>query len=248
MKYFDEFTKIRNNLYIIRNKHKNIVFVSETTLNGEVFKVETINNFYSKLFNISGDQINLNELFVNETTEIDCFYSNHQVPIHITTLQFNINKTKYYLEHYELFDDSDPLTSLPTRTTLTYMVKDLISTNKPFSLLYMDFDSFSKYNEQIGYAKTDLILQRITDIMEEHVYPNKVFRYGGDEFIILFYEQANIEEEMALFKTKITKIQLLDNFDFSFGVSSYPKASSLDQLITEASNKMKQHKKTKKLP
>lgn len=248
MKYFDEFTKRRNNLYVIRNKHKKIVYVSETAFSDKTFNMETINDFYQKLLDIQGSEINIVELLTNQINEIDCFYTNHQIPIHITTLQFEINKTKYYLEHYELFDDSDPLTSLPTRTTLTYMVKDLIMTNKHFQLLYMDFDSFSKYNEKIGYAKTDLILQRITEIMEEHVYPNKVFRYGGDEFIILFYEQTDIEEEMKEFKNKITKIQLLEDFNFSYGISSYPKAKSLDELIIDASNKMKLHKNTKKLP
>ncbi len=248
MKHFDEFAKQRNNLYIIRNKHKQIVYVSETFFGGKTFTVESVNDFYSKIINIKGNQINMLEFLTSEIVEEDCFYTNHQIPLHITTLQFDINKTKYYLEHYELFDDSDPLTSLPTRTTLTYMVKDLIMTNKPFQLLYMDFDSFNKYNDKIGYAKTDLILQRITDIMEKHVYPNKAFRYGGDEFIILFYEETEIDVEMANYKEKITKIQLLEDFDFSYGVSSYPKAKSLDELIIDASNKMKLHKSSKKLP
>ena len=50
--------------------------------------------------------------------------------------------------------------------------------------------------------------------MEEHTYPNKVFRYGGDEFIILFYEEVNISEEMTFFRDKIRKIQLLEKLIF----------------------------------
>lgn len=246
MKYFDEFVKKRNNLYVIRNKHKNIVYVSELPFYNEVYNIETINNFYNKLYNISSEVININELLTSDSFEADCFFTNHQIPIHITTFLFEINKTKYYLEHYELFDDSDPLTSLATRSTLTYMVRDLIMSNKSFNLLYMDFDSFAKYNEKIGYVKTDMILQRITELMEEHYYPNKVFRYGGDEFIILFYEETNIDEEMDLFKQKIRKIQLLEDFDFSYGISNFPSSNSLEELITTSSNKMKQHKKEKK--
>lgn len=245
MKFFDEFTKKRNNLYLIRNKHKHLVYVSNIPFYKETYDLKTIENFYEEISNIQGEKVNLSELLKEEVVEMDCFFTNHQIPLHITALQFDINKTKYYLEHYELFDDRDPLTLLPTRTTLTYMVKDLIVINKPFQLLYMDFDHFSKYNETIGYVKTDLILQRITELMEEHTYPNKVFRYGGDEFIILFYEEVNISEEMTFFRDKIRKIQLLEKFDFSYGVSSYPKRASLEQLIAEASNKMKLHKKRK---
>ena len=238
----------RNNLYIIRNRHKKIIFISPIEFNETIYNNENIELFYDSLFDIDRNPYNIDfvlskiEDVVNHTYY---FTSRHLLPVDINIMVFNINKSKYYLEHYELTEDLDPLTNLPTRMSLELTYEEYVYKNEKFDLIFIDLDSFEKYNTKIGYIKTDFILQRIALLMKSFFEPHEVFRYGGDEFIIVSLEKVT-DERLESFKQRIRKIKMLENFDFSYGVATYPIKSKLEELVHAASEEMKLQKKSKK--
>ncbi|MGI6359703.1 MAG: GGDEF domain-containing protein [Acholeplasmatales bacterium] len=238
----------KNNLYIIRNRHKKVIFVSSIKFNDMIYTIENINEFYQSLYDIDRVLYDI-EPILNDAIEVNhqryYFTSRHLLPVDINIMVFNINRSKYYLEHYELVEDLDPLTNLPTRASLELTFKDYAFQNLKFDLIFIDIDSFEKYNTKIGYIKTDFILQRITSLMKSYFHPNKVFRYGGDEFIIVSLEKAT-DEYIEGFKKEIRKIKMLENFDLSYGISTFPIMIKLEDLVHAASEAMKEQKASKK--
>ena len=81
--------------------------------------------------------------------------------------------------------------------------------------------------------------------MKSFFEPHEVFRYGGDEFIIVSLEKIT-DERLEAFKERIRKIKMLENFDFSYGVATYPIKTKLEDLVHAASEEMKLQKQLKK--
>ncbi|QPS70390.1 GGDEF domain-containing protein [Lactococcus garvieae] len=84
----------------------------------------------------------------------------------------------------------------------------LFSKNVPsFSIALFDIDAFKSINDNYGHLAGDYVLREIsTDIrellMQEHSN-GQLFRYGGDEFFIVFRNQTG--EEAYRMMTQITK-------------------------------------------
>lgn len=238
----------RNNLYIIRDKHKKIIFISPIEFHNNTYNMENINTFYTLLFDSDRSPYHIEGLLSNIKDVIHTTYfftSRHLLPVSVNLMLFTINKSKYYLEHYELVEDIDPLTLLPTRASLELTFDEYVYKNERFDLIFIDLDGFEQYNTKIGYVKTDYILQRIAQLMKTHFDPHEVFRYGGDEFIIVSLEKIT-DEQIEVFKQRIRKISMLENFDFSYGVSTYPLQEKLQDLVHKASEEMKIQKRSKK--
>lgn len=84
----------------------------------------------------------------------------------------------------------DPLTNLYNRRWLDETLARLISRFRrygtPFSLILIDLDGFKSVNDNHGYITGDRLLVRIGQLIVESVRSaDEVFRYGGDEFVIL---------------------------------------------------------------
>lgn len=61
--------------------------------------------------------------------------------------------------------------------------------NRPLSLLMIDIDWFKSYNDFHGHPKGDALLKEITDILSQTIrLCDKLYRYGGEEFIVLLQE------------------------------------------------------------
>lgn len=70
--------------------------------------------------------------------------------------------------------------------------------NRPLSCLVIDLDNFKTINDTYGHAVGDLALQQIAGILREAVRrSDTVFRYGGEEFLVLLPE-TDLEGAAAL--------------------------------------------------
>jgi diguanylate cyclase (GGDEF)-like protein len=102
----------------------------------------------------------------------------------------------------------------------------------PFSLAMVDIDEFLKVNETFGHSAGDQVIQLIADCLKEAISADALlFRYGGDEFTILFprleREQAFLTLEGARAAVEKMEIQLeagkiVNGLSISGGVASYP--------------------------
>ncbi|HYJ47192.1 MAG TPA: diguanylate cyclase [Pyrinomonadaceae bacterium] len=70
--------------------------------------------------------------------------------------------------------------------------------DRPLSCLMIDLDNFKKVNDTYGHAAGDIALQQIASILREAVRrSDTVFRYGGEEFLVLL-PQTDLEGAAAL--------------------------------------------------
>ena len=127
---------------------------------------------------------------------------------------------------------------------LKKMEERFVAERKPFSLLVMDVDHFKMFNDKYGHLSGDEVLKYFSsslrlDLEDEENVP---FRFGGDEFIVVFpgktaaesYKlasrlQKNIKSRSCLIKGRQLKIT------FSGGLASYPHdAKTPEDLLDKA--------------
>lgn len=117
-----------------------------------------------------------------------------------------------------------------------------------FSIALIDLDKFKRYNDKFGHLFGDEVLKYAAGIFRLTFYgdPKYYYRYGGDEFIIVFPdtepEEAarflhqciyNTFQQPFLFEKNFYKITM------SYGVASYPRdGQTKDELVKKADEAM----------
>jgi diguanylate cyclase (GGDEF)-like protein len=97
---------------------------------------------------------------------------------------------------------TDALTGLLNRYGLQHIVArehaEARRYNRPLSCLMIDLDNFKTINDTYGHAAGDLALRQVAGILSEAVRgSDTVFRYGGEEFLVLLPE-TDLEGAAAL--------------------------------------------------
>ncbi|MGM9972055.1 MAG: GGDEF domain-containing protein [Anaeroplasmataceae bacterium] len=99
---------------------------------------------------------------------------------------FFVNKT----------DKFDSLTGLYRRERMFEYIEYLISHNIPFSYAILDVDNFKNVNDTYGHLFGDLVLKTIANELLGIVKHNGVIgRYGGDEFMLVFENVVDYDEQ-----------------------------------------------------
>lgn len=93
----------------------------------------------------------------------------------------------------------DPLTDLNNRAAMDNALDQELDFanrhNLPLTILMLDIDKFKTINDTYGHIAGDIVLKSLADCMRETVRRSDViFRYGGEEFLILL---RNTEEAGA---------------------------------------------------
>ena len=122
----------------------------------------------------------------------------------------------------------------------------------PLSLIMMDIDHFKTVNDEYGHLVGDDVLRSMSEICEELLrQTDNMFRYGGEEFMIILpgtkqEEAFNVAEriratiEKAVIKTKKGSVKIT----ISIGVSEYGEQySEPSEFIESADRTMYEAKK-----
>jgi diguanylate cyclase (GGDEF)-like protein len=84
----------------------------------------------------------------------------------------------------------DELTGLPSRRSLE---ESMLKLGSKYSIAMLDIDFFKKFNDTYGHNIGDKVLQRVAMYLMESDTGGKAFRYGGEEFTILFPNKTQAE-------------------------------------------------------
>jgi diguanylate cyclase (GGDEF)-like protein len=77
----------------------------------------------------------------------------------------------------------DELTDMPARRAL---VAEMAKLGRNYSLAMVDIDHFKKFNDTHGHDVGDEVLKMVASKLEEVTGSGKAYRYGGEEFTIVF--------------------------------------------------------------
>ncbi|MEH7382343.1 EAL domain-containing protein [Bacillus sp. JJ1533] len=140
----------------------------------------------------------------------------------------------------------DQLTGLPNRTLLKTdldnAVEEAERNNQNLALMFIDLDRFKFFNDSMGHVAGDHLLQevgkRLASISQKSY---KVFRQGGDEFIVILPNTTReLSEQFAQYVNRaFEKPFLLEQKEFfisaSIGISIFPTdGRNGDTLIKNA--------------
>jgi diguanylate cyclase (GGDEF)-like protein len=77
----------------------------------------------------------------------------------------------------------DELTSIPARRALK---EELMKLRGEYTIAMLDIDFFKKFNDTYGHDTGDEVLCLVASVLKNVSGSGKVFRYGGEEFTIVF--------------------------------------------------------------
>ncbi|NDO82432.1 diguanylate cyclase [Citrobacter sp. NCU1] len=141
----------------------------------------------------------------------------------------------------------DSLTQLLNRRFIPTIMRREISlalhSRKPFVLAMLDIDYFKQINDRYGHNAGDITLKNVAAVIYEHIRSSDyVFRYGGEEFMVLLVESEVSQASIILetLRTKIAALQIsaspLETFSVttSIGIAEYDYHPDYKQLIEKA--------------
>jgi len=142
------------------------------------------------------------------------------------------------------YTNLDPTTGLQNRYKMYEYIEDLAvsrdESRKRFALLFVDIDNFKWITETLGHRQGDEFLKIFGQRLRTVV--NRVFRFSGDEFVILteFNDDYGIIDELVAnlryaFREPIEILNDKMYAQFSVGISVYPDDdTNADMLLRDA--------------
>lgn len=97
-------------------------------------------------------------------------------------------------EKLNVLIDTDHLTGVGNRRSFQKRMESIhllsLRYNHPYSIIICDVDNFKSYNDTYGHQKGDYALVSIANVMKASIRrTDEIFRWGGEEFIIILPEQ-----------------------------------------------------------
>jgi len=140
---------------------------------------------------------------------------------------------------------TDGLTGIYNHRTFQERVRDEIeranAADDSFGLIMFDIDGFKKVNDTLGHQAGDRILQNVAQTAALLAGGEALYRYGGDEFVVLL---TGPEEAIAGMAERL-RAAIEDQFESSSGLTislgwtSYPEnAHNVEEIIYGADSAM----------
>lgn len=167
-----------------------------------------------------------------------------------------------YYERILFMSNHDNLTGAMNRRHFQehaeVMIHENSHKNTPITFVIMDLNNFKAINDQYGHASGDIILTFFANSFTTYLLQTDLFtRYGGDEFIAVFFnsDTANTTQKLRTIHKCITQTPITLTTEsrevfcsFSYGMAEFPAESTeLKTLIHLADQRMYQHKNSFKL-
>lgn len=145
---------------------------------------------------------------------------------------------------------TDPLTEIYNRRSLEEIAGRFISharrLKNPLSLLLIDVDRFKDVNTTFGHLTGDVVLADTAALLKSSVRgSDAVFRYGGDEFVIILADTSGLGAAKVIERIKACLVDWnragsLEGFELSLsvGMSEWSDGVTLDELLDEADRQM----------
>jgi diguanylate cyclase (GGDEF)-like protein len=148
---------------------------------------------------------------------------------------------------------TDPLTGCHNRRFLEQVMHRELQRharfNLPLSLLFIDVDRFKAINDSLGHDVGDRVLRYVAQFLKRNVREaDYVFRWGGDEFIVLITCTATeARKKASVLKAKFDAapetVELPPGVGLSVGWAEVPKGTmDLIPLVNKADERMYQDK------
>jgi diguanylate cyclase (GGDEF)-like protein len=113
----------------------------------------------------------------------------------VTTLSKERRRLEIAAGNLEMAAHHDALTGAYNRMVMDADLADawkrVASGGKPSSVIMIDIDHFKAYNDLLGHTAGDEVLRMVAQRIQAEVRPeDRVYRYGGEEFLVLLHDTS----------------------------------------------------------
>jgi len=129
-----------------------------------------------------------------------------------------------------------------------------IDIDKGASVIVCDLDNLKAINDKHGHAEGDRLLRQFVAEVEKRLRStDSVYRWGGDEFIIVLNESTPEEADAKIFDLQKTILPLIlpngeqSIIEFSYGISYSRRGDKIEDAISSADRRMYQQKESKRI-
>ena len=129
--------------------------------------------------------------------------------------------------------------------TLEREIQRAMRKHTSLGLIMLDIDKFKDFNDSMGHALGDALLQELGKLLCNHVRRADIAcRYGGDEFVLILPEVSldvtkeraeNLRDEVKNFHLEYKK-QTLKNITISLGVAIFPTHGSTGEAVLKSAD------------
>lgn len=142
----------------------------------------------------------------------------------------------------------DPLTDTGNRIAMNQAMQrevDLARRNlQPLSVLMLDIDHFKSINDRFGHATGDEVLKAVATVLKDSLRNiDMVFRYGGEEFLVLLSNTSREAAQMVGERLRLAVLGLQHveegralELSISLGCATLLAGESPDSLLRRADN------------
>lgn len=159
-------------------------------------------------------------------------------------LGLEISTIRHEIEH-ALFN-LDPLTGTPSRVEMLSKLREqqeFVRRDHPCAVVMMDLDHFKSVNDQYGHVVGDKVLVTFAHYIMANLRPfDKVFRYGGEEFLMILADTDvqtghaiidRLREELASLPLEFNGNGVF-HVTVSFGMTALDPEISVERSIDRA--------------
>lgn len=140
----------------------------------------------------------------------------------------------------------DQLTGVGNRRALNDFVDKCLQPGTMYAVIFVDVNRLKKMNDTFGHARGDLLIQTIAYVLSNVAGKNHVFRFGGDEFLVLM--PCSSDEEAITIIDRMEQSMTTHHCSAAIGyVLCLAPFHDLDRLIHQADEKMYSDKKRKNM-
>lgn len=147
----------------------------------------------------------------------------------------------------------DDMTKLPGRRALN---EKMVGLPRHYAIAMVDVDHFKKFNDTYGHDMGDKVLKSVATQLKRYSSPGRAFRYGGEEFTVVFRNKRldEVEVVLELVRKKIEEavVNVLEpkkkkeipvNVTVSIGVAFSSVGEAPDSVLKRSDNALYQSKK-----
>lgn len=150
---------------------------------------------------------------------------------HLVREEFRIREVDSAYDSLRVKYETDQMTGCYNRPSYEMNAADFVKNNPKGSLVFIDLDNLKRTNDSLGHDAGDMMLKSFVsgtlDILGKE--DGKLYRYAGDEFILLAnLDKKQLEGKMAAmierFKTPVSFRNVKINIGFSYGIVPFEEA------------------------
>ncbi|MDQ7094347.1 diguanylate cyclase [Desulfosporosinus sp. PR] len=154
----------------------------------------------------------------------------------------NVTEREQSLERLKNIAEIDSLTGLYNRNLFNEIIHSYIAESKPYGIVFLDISGLKYINDHFGHEEGDRIIIRAATIIQNSVRnTDLVFRFGGDEFLILTSNQISVLkmiENRIKSKNTIPTAEKSAVLNLSLGFATSNEGKDIETILSLADQRM----------